>query len=207
MSEKAIARLGSDSEETPKYFERKGYLTAAPLYAWSSSVIHHHLTGRGAVKLSQRFENNLQSRINAHSALVSPGGLMMDNFADFFVDDVTAALLTAMCGNGLLDRNPTLTKAFRTFCDSLPTFMKRTPRIFAPQAYRARDEVLAAMRDWQTWASQNFDAATTPLDEGGDDPYWGSKFFRERFLTFVYEMGFDPEDMASMELGFLFGCA
>ena len=130
---------------------------------------------------------------------------MLDDFLDFFVHDVTAALLDAMCGKGLLERNPAFTGAFWTFCDNLPTFMKPTPQFLAPQAYKSREEVLVAVADWQTWASVNFDANTTPLDEDGDDPFWGSKFFRERFSTFVYDMGFAARDMASMELGFLFG--
>jgi hypothetical protein len=203
MSERAVERLGSETEETPKYFERK-YLAAAPLYAWSSSVIHRCLAGRSAQQLFQRFEDKLRGRIEAHRALY-PEGVQMVNFMDFFVSDVTAALTKAMCGKVLLERNPTFTEAFWTFCDNVPTFMKRTPRFLAPQAYKARAEVLAAVADWQTWASENFDAATTTPDGDGDDPLWGSKFLRERFSTFVYELGFEPQDIASMELGFLLG--
>lgn len=204
MSEKAIERLGSETEETPTYFKRK-YLAAAPLYAWSSSVIHRYLGGRSAFQLSQRFESNLRDRFKAHQASVSPGGVILDNFLDLFSNDVSASLLNAMCGKGLIERNPKFTRAFWIYCDSLSTFMKQTPRFLAPQAYNARKEVLAAVADWQTWASQNFDANTTTVDENGDDAFWGTSFFRERFSTFVYEMGFEPRDMASMELGFLFG--
>jgi hypothetical protein len=127
MSDHAVDRLGSENEQTPKYFERK-YLAAAPLYAWSSSVIHRYLMGRSAVQLSKRFERNLISRIRQHEALTSPDGVKMPDFADFFTHDVTAALLDAMCGPGLLARNPSFTAAFHTFCDNLPTFMKRTMR-------------------------------------------------------------------------------
>jgi hypothetical protein len=204
MSDHAVERLGSENEETPKYFERK-YLAAAPLYAWSSSVIHRYLMGRSAVQLSKRFEANLISCITKHEASTSPDRIDMPDFADFFTRDVTAALLDAMCGPGLLARNPAFTAAFHTFCDNLPKFMKRTPRFMARQAYEARDEVLAGVADWQAWASEHFDPNVTAMDENGDDEYWGSKFFRERFSTFVYEMGFDAKDEASMELGFLFG--
>ncbi|KAF1951449.1 cytochrome P450 [Byssothecium circinans] len=206
MSAKAVERLESESEETPKYFKRK-YLAASPLYSWSSSVIHRYLAGRSALQLSRRFENNLRGRIEAHPALGVPGGVVLNNFLDFFSNDVTAALLDSMCGKGLLERNPAFTRAFFTFCDNFPTFLKRTPQFLAPRAYSAREEVLAAVIDWQTWASENFDANTTPLDEDGDDPLWGTAFFRERFSTFVHEMGFDARDMASMELGFLVGAS
>jgi hypothetical protein len=204
MSDKAVDRLGSEDEETPKHFERK-YLAAAPLYAWSSSVIHRYLMGRSALQLSRRFESGLRNRIQVHKALTAPEGVVMDDFLEFFIHDVTGALLDALCGKGLIERNPTFPSAFWIFCDNLPTFMKRTPQFLAPQAYKAREEVLEAVADWQEWASSNFDPNTTPLDGEGDDPYWGSKFFRERYSTFVYDMGFDARDMVSMELGFLFG--
>ncbi|KAF2446586.1 cytochrome P450 [Karstenula rhodostoma CBS 690.94] len=206
MSEHAVQRFGSEDEETPKYFERK-YLAAAPLYSWSSSVIHRYLAGRTAFQLSRRFEINLATRIGAHQALSSPEGVVLEDFMDFFVYDVTSALLDAMCGKSLVERDPGFPRAFGIFCDNLPTFMKRTPRFLAPQEYKAREEVIEAVMDWQTWASENFDAKTTALDEDGDDPLWGSKFFRERYTTFVHDMGFDPRDIASMELGFLFGAS
>ncbi|PVH97765.1 cytochrome P450 [Periconia macrospinosa] len=206
MPERAIERLGSESEETPTYFKRK-YLAAAPLYAWSSSVIHRYLGGRSAFQLSGRFEDNLRDRFREHQASVAPEGIMLSNFRDFFSDDVTAALLDAMCGKGLLERNPSFTRAFGVYCDSLPTFMKQVPRFLAPQAYSAREEVLRAVADWQTWASENYDKSTPGLNEDGDDPFWGSIFFRERYSTFVQDMGFEPRDMASMELGFLFGAS
>jgi hypothetical protein len=78
---------------------------------------------------------------------------VLENFLDFFINDVTAALLDAMCGKELLERNPAFTRVFWTFCDNLSTFMKHVPRFLAPQAYNAREEVLAAVVDWQTWAS------------------------------------------------------
>jgi hypothetical protein len=203
MSKDAVERLGSTAEITPMYFECK-YLTAAPLYAWSSSVIHRYLVGRSAIKLSQKFAKYLQARIGTHKALAILEGVILDDFQDFFVNDVTAALLDAMCGKGLLERNLRFTCAFGKSCNNLPTSMKGMPQFLALKAHDAREDVLAAVVDWQTWASENFDANTTPLDEDGDDPFWGFKFFRERFSTFVYDVGFEPRDIASMELGFLF---
>lgn len=96
MSNNAVERLGSETEETLKPFKSK-YSAAAPLYSWSSSIIHRYLASRSAFQLSQRFENNLRNRIEAHQALVVPEGVALDNFQDFFINDVTAALFDAMC--------------------------------------------------------------------------------------------------------------
>jgi hypothetical protein len=169
MSEHGVQRFGSKDEETSKYLERKS-LAAAPLYAWSSSVIRRFLTGRSVFQLSRRFGINLASRLGAHQALTSPERVILEDFKDFFVHDVNAALLGALCGKGLLGRNPAFSGAFWTFCDSIPIFLKHTPRFLAPRAYKARHEALEAVVDWQAWASENFDANTTPLDKDGDDP-------------------------------------
>lgn len=204
MSDGAVERFGSENEKVPKYFEAK-YLTAAPIYAWSSNVIRRYLAGRSAFQLSKRFETNLKARIEAHPALATPEGIVLEDFVDFFCNTVIAAFIDGLCGKGLLERNPWFTGPFWTLCDNLPIYMNGTPRFIAPKVFKARDDVLEAVVDWQAWANENFDEHTTPLDEDGDDPFWGSKFFRERFNTFVHDMGFDPRDVAAMELGFLFG--
>ncbi|OAG09252.1 uncharacterized protein CC84DRAFT_1212703 [Paraphaeosphaeria sporulosa] len=110
-----------------------------------------------------------------------------------------------MCGPSLLSGNPGFPRTFGIFCDSLPTYMKRVPRLTARRAYAAQDECVEAVLNWQTWSARTFNAGTTPMDEGGNDGIWGSTFFRERYKTFIHDMGFDARDMAAMELGFLFG--
>jgi cytochrome P450 len=204
MSKKAVARFEDASEWTPAYHDRKNYLDAAPLYTWSSAVIHKYLTGKSALQLSRRFEKNLMQRIGA-SAVSSTEGVVLDDFIDYFAVHVTSALVDSLCGKGLIERNPSFPKAFWAVCENFSTYMKGYPQIIAPQAFKARSEALAAIKDWQNWAAEHYDAETTPVNEDGDDEFWGSKFFRERYSTFVYDMGFDPADMASNELGFLFG--
>jgi hypothetical protein len=205
MSAKGVARFDSPDEEPPNYPGRKNYLNATPLYEWSSADIHTYLTGRNALHLFRRFEESLRGRIQAYFVATSAEGVILTDFLDFFSSEVVSAMIDSMCGKGLVDRNPKFPKAFWVWCDNLPTFMKRTPYVFAKQAWTARDHAIEGVKDWQAWASANFDPATTPLDENGDDQFWGSKFFRERYKAFVYDLGFDPADMASLELGFLLG--
>jgi hypothetical protein len=73
---------------------------------------------------------------------------MLENFIKFFVYDVTTALLDALCGKGLLERNPAFLEAFGIFCNNLLTYIKRTPRVF-----KAREEVLKGLPSLATgWA-------------------------------------------------------
>ncbi|PSN63612.1 cytochrome P450 [Corynespora cassiicola Philippines] len=205
MSAHGVSRFDSPDEVTPNFHERKNYLDATPLYSWSSAAIHTYLTGRSALHLSRRFETHLRCRLQKYDA-AGPDGVLLDDFLDLFVDEVVLAQLDAMCGTGLVQRNPGFPKTFWTFCDNLQTFMKRTPPIFAKKAYKAQEEAIAGVKNWQMWASEHFND-TTSLDENGDDQFWGSKFFRERYSEFVFGLGFDPADVAAMELGFLLGAS
>ncbi|KAF2655720.1 hypothetical protein K491DRAFT_716013 [Lophiostoma macrostomum CBS 122681] len=215
MSKRGVARFEDPSEWTPSHHDRKNYLDAAPLYSWSSSVIHKYLTGRSALQLSRRFEKRLMERVSSSfsssssstSAPDSKDGVVLDDFITYFTTHITPALVDSLCGPGLISRNPTFPQDFWTVCENFPTYMKGYPQMLFPRAFKARQQALEAIKDWQTWASSQYDADTTPVNEDGDDAFWGSKFFRERYATFVYDMGFDAADMASNELGFLFGAA
>ena len=90
-----------------------------------------------------------------------------------------------------------------TLDHNIITFFTRVPRILAPGAYASRDSALAAIKNWHTWARENFDPASIGLD--GDDPYWGTKFFRERQGMFYKMEGFDADAIASEELAFIWG--
>jgi 16S rRNA C967 or C1407 C5-methylase (RsmB/RsmF family) len=47
-----------------------------------------------------------------HSAVTAPNGIIFDDFFSFFTKDVTSALLDAICGTGLIQRNPAFPKNF-----------------------------------------------------------------------------------------------
>ncbi|ROW11809.1 hypothetical protein VPNG_04993 [Cytospora leucostoma] len=75
------------------------------------------------------------------------------------------------------------------------------PRFMIPKAHQARQRALAAVLDWQAWAMENF----TPeaVDDGGNDPFWGSSFFRERQELFLGMDGFFHDALASVDLSFI----
>lgn len=57
------------------------------------------------------------------------------------------------------------------------------PWFLAPGAYAARKRVLNAVKIWQQHARDHYDDSTMGTD--GDDPFWGSSFFRERHEMFL----------------------
>lgn len=56
-----------------------------------------------------------------------------------------------------------------------------------------------AVKVWQQHARENFTGSA--VDADGDDPFWGSSFFRERHGMFLQMDGFDHNAIASEDFG------
>lgn len=139
-------------------------------------------------------------------------------------DETTVAILNALCGPHLLELNPQFLQDFREFDRNLQTYLQGKftvpveagpgaggvahvllikipgiPCFLAPRAYAARRRVLNAVRVWQQYAREHFDDST--IDVNGDDPFWGSSFFRERQKVFLDMDGFDHAAITSLDFG------
>lgn len=165
------------------------------------SSFHKFLTGPGLAPLNARFEHNIIGRLG--SLAVSQEWTALPDFMDVFHHNVTSAVIDAMCGPFLLLENPTFTTNFWNLDDNLLNLFVRKPRFLASSAYKSRDSVHAAVKKWHSWAKQNFVAESIGAD--GDDPYWGTMFFRDRQDMFFNMDGFDADAVASQELAFLWG--
>lgn len=73
------------------------------------------------------------------------------------------------------------------------------PWFLAPRAYAVRKRVLKAVRVWQQHARDHYEDSA--MDADGDDPFWGSSFFRERQAMFLEMDGFDHTAIASEDFG------
>lgn len=165
------------------------------------SSFQRFLTGPGLAPLSKRFQRNITKRIQSLS--IGNDWLQWDDFMDLFHNEVTSAILDSMCGTSLMELNPSFNKILWALDHNVMTLFTKTPKILAPEAHSCRDSALAAIKNWHTWARENFDPASIGPD--GDDPYWGTKFFRDRQGMFYGMEGFDADAVASEELAFIWG--
>ncbi|KAE8330692.1 cytochrome P450 [Aspergillus sergii] len=148
---------------------------------------------------NRRLQTDLANRL--HSIPVGGDWITWDNLLDLFLYDTTSSAIDSLCGRYLLRRHPELLKVLWTLDDNLWKILWRFSRFLAPASYAARDRALAALKDWHTWARENFDPAS--VDEHGDDPYWGTRFFRDRQERFRAMDGFDAGAIASQDPAFL----
>lgn len=81
------------------------------------------------------------------------------------------------------------------------TSLTGIPWFLAPRAYAARKRVLDSFQLWQQYARDHFEESSIGAD--GDDPYWGSSFFRKRQGMFLEMDGHNYADISSQDFGFI----
>lgn len=148
---------------------------------------------------SDRFNENITKRL-----CNLPMGHQWEKWSDFmyfFHRELMSSSTDALCGTSLLRRNPDFVRDFWELDQNMGIIIKRIPRIFAPKVYAIRDKLLNAIKDWHAYARANFDPSQIGPD--GDDPYWGSKFFRDRQEMFLEMDGFNFDAIASSDFGFI----
>ncbi|KAI0435793.1 cytochrome P450 [Xylaria telfairii] len=157
------------------------------------------LTGPGQQSFFRRFDINATKRISCLN--ISDEWTHVSDLMTIFKFDLTVAVMDAMAGPGLMQRHPSFAEDLWAVNDGMVRLLFKLPRFLNRKTHQARLRALAAVHDWQTWAGKNF----TPdsIDEDGNDPFWGCKFFRERQEIFAKVDGFGEDAIASEELSFL----
>ncbi|PSN61591.1 cytochrome P450 [Corynespora cassiicola Philippines] len=157
------------------------------------------LEGPGLQPFWLRFASDITQRLHDLHHRTASEFHSEPDLMQLFGDESIISAVNALCGPHLLRLNPTFLHDFWVFDRNLQTYMRGTPWIFAPKAFASRKRVLDAVRTWQQYARENFvDSAIGP---DGDDPYWGSSFFRERQKMFLSMDGFDEDAIASPDFG------
>ncbi|KAI1825086.1 cytochrome P450 [Xylaria intraflava] len=157
------------------------------------------LEGKGLPPFWRRFVEKATRQLHGFRERLGSGWEYADDLMKVVMDETTVSIVDALCGPHLLRLNPDFLRDFWVFDRHLQTYVQGVPRLFAPRAYAARDRVLNAVRVWQQYARDNFTDAA--LDADGDDPFWGSSFFRERQRVFLEMDGFDHAAVASEDFG------
>ncbi|KAI0022957.1 cytochrome P450 [Xylariomycetidae sp. FL0641] len=157
------------------------------------------LEGRGLAPFWNRFADNISEQLHGLHDGLGPDGKPLDDLMKFVGDRTTVSILNALCGPYLLSLNPSFLQDFWEFDRNLQTYLQGIPWFLAPKAYAARKRVLDATKAWQQHARDHFSVSAVGPD--GDDPFWGSSFFRERHEVFLEMDGFDHAAIASEDFG------
>ncbi|KAG6353408.1 hypothetical protein INS49_005589 [Diaporthe citri] len=80
----------------------------------------------------------------------------------------------------LVRLNPNFVEDFWEYIGHTPTISRFYPHFLAPQAYRARQRVLDAIKRWHAYAREHSDYRQNGPEDPDWDEYWGSKCLKVR---------------------------
>lgn len=163
----------------------------------SYQTISQFLGGNGLKSFWRRYQVNVTKRLKDHEVGSQWEG--WPDFLPFFETTISAALMDALCGEYLLKRSPNFLVDLWQLDRELDVLFRGTPKLFAPKVYATRERLLDAIKDWQSFAREYF--LPSFIDSSGDDPFWGSKFFRDRQGVFMDMDGMDYNAIASEDFG------
>ncbi|KAK6953162.1 hypothetical protein Daesc_005462 [Daldinia eschscholtzii] len=157
------------------------------------------LEGKQLLPFWNRFADDITQQLYRLHGRIGDDWEYRDDLMKLVSDEVTVSTLNALCGPYLLRLNPHFLQDFWDFDRNLQTYLQGIPWFLAPRAYAARKRVLNAVKIWQQHARDHYNDSATGAD--GDDPFWGSSFFRERHEMFLEMDGFDHAAIASQDFG------
>ncbi|PHH67385.1 hypothetical protein CDD81_155 [Ophiocordyceps australis] len=157
------------------------------------------LTGPGQASLFHRLDGNARDRLSLIG--VEDDWTHLADFLNIFKHHLTAAAVDSLAGPALMARHANFAHDLWSIDENILGFLLKLPRFLNLAGHRQRDRALDAVQDWHAWARDNFYPES--IDEEGNDPFWGSAFFRDRQQLFSNMDGFDSRAMASEDLAFI----
>ncbi len=121
----------------------------------------------------------------------------------FFETHVSASVLQAVFGEGLLATCPGLVQDLWKLDVSIVDMSRRYPRFWIPAAYRTRDKLLLEIKKWHATLGKG---DKEPFDDAADMepwPRWATKMARERYKMLKTTTAQDGDSVASTDLAFI----
>ncbi|CAG8951630.1 hypothetical protein HYFRA_00005430 [Hymenoscyphus fraxineus] len=157
------------------------------------------LEGKGRHPFWARFTDNITQQLHKLLEHVGIEWTYHDDLMRVVGNETAVSIINALCGPYLMKLSPNFLQDFWDFDRNLQTYLQGIPWFLAPRAYAVRRRVLRAVQDWQQNARDHFNESDIGAD--GDDPFWGSSFFRKRQKMFLEMDGFDYTAIASEDFG------
>ena len=159
------------------------------------------LSGTGLDQINQRFTLNLADLI--HKTGCTSEWTELPDLCRFVRTPVFQAAVNSMFGPHLLSLSPNLAHDFWEMDQRVQQLLICFPSWMIPEASKARQRCLEAMKKWHTFASEHRDDNKV-REEGSYEPSQGSVYIQQMMKHFsaMEEMTLDAK--ASNSLGMLF---
>lgn len=146
-------------------------------------AINTGLSGAHLDALTARFQKYLAKQIEDAANEIGADWTAFPDLTSFVQEQVFEAAIRSSFGTYIFSLNPTLAEDFWDFNRCVGALFMGLPQWLNPTAHRAREKMLRNLERWQKYTREHCDIAS--LGDVEWEPYYGSKFSRERqnFLT------------------------
>lgn len=188
-----------DSGINPQPNPGSSVLQKDRFYYQSRKASVSFFSGPSSKHIANRLLDSLTKQISRQR--IGDEWLECPNLYSFVQALVTGPSIEAMCGPVLMQQNGTFVDDFWKFHKNVLYFVKGCPRWFAPKVWANRDQLLACVKNWHTYAQENFDESS--IDADGHDRFYGSPLIRSRQIYLSQIDSFDADAIASQDLGLI----
>jgi len=191
--------LGDSSGVNPKPHPSSNLADEDRYYYQNRKAIVGFFNGPGLKTMGNRFATLLTKEI--HRLYVDHQWTEHADLYQFIQGLLIGPAVEAMCGPVLFSQNPAFGDDFWQLDRDIFYFFKAYPRWLMPRAYQNRAKLLKNMKDWHTFAHENFDSSH--IESDGHDQFYGSPLMRTRqgYLSKINAL--DADAIASQDLGLL----
>ncbi len=183
----------------PKPHLKCNLATKDRYYFQNRKAILGFFNGPGLMSMGNRFSALLIKEIRQMA--VGHEWTEHEDLYGFIQNLLIGPAVEALCGPVLLKQNPTFGDEFWKMNDDIYYFFKGYPRWLVPSAYQNRSKLLRSVKDWHSFARNNFHDSC--IEPDGHDPYYGSALMRTRQDYLSQLDSFDDDALASQDLGLL----
>ncbi|KAI8954547.1 cytochrome P450 [Xylaria longipes] len=161
------------------------------------------LSSQHLLSLSQRYADTLNRNLQGLDKCHNGNWVEYNDLYHFLQVQVARAAIETLMGSKILEMNPDLIEDFWRFDTNVPNFLRCFPRWMIPSAYRARERLIANIKQWHAYAHANTDCSKVEDDDPEWEPYFGSKLIRARQSYSVKMKPMNADARASEDLGLL----
>ncbi|XXH04103.1 Low molecular weight phosphotyrosine protein phosphatase [Hypoxylon texense] len=136
------------------------------------------LSGPQLEILANRFQIALLNKIEASRQDIGNDWTEVPDLCDLVQKYVIESVIYTFFGPYMISLNPHIVEDFLEFNDYIRLLFMGMPRWLIPKAYKARQRMVDSIQRWQKHARENCDPVG--LANVDWEPYYGSKFIRER---------------------------
>lgn len=136
------------------------------------------LSGPQLDVLANRFQISLLDKIRESQHEIGDDWVHVPDLTSFVQKYVIEAAMCTFFGPYMISLNPTVVDDFIHFNGYIRFLFMGMPRWLIPGAYKSRDKMQESIKRWYRHANENCDLAN--LDDVDWEPYYGSRFIRER---------------------------